>query len=348
MSDFTSGTLTATGTAPTGINNSASQLILYTTGCGGAAFTVSNAAGTVGFWASADGGMNWSALAVSPANGGALVTLSSTTGLWQLNCSGYTHVGLVATAITGGGINASIHTSPISAFESGGGGGPGGGGMVPTGSTGIVSSLFTTTGTSGPSTYNPTTGALNIPTYGMIPAGSTGIIGFTTTGASGASTYNPSTGAMNIPIYAPGTINQVSGAVPASLTNNTTAVVSSGFGIGPFTALFNPLVAVCWNWNVQLSGVNLPMFAPIYRTTGTIPANGAAITTGDVELIRPRTSVAAGSGVNSVSGTLLDTTLLVGTAYRYYLGLYTGSGSQTITLVQAPAGTVSLQVVELK
>ena len=72
-------------------------------------------------------------------------------------------------------------------------------GMVPPDSTGITT--LTTNGTSGLATYDPVTGALNIPNYSASPPGSTGIRVLSTALVSGPAIYNAS-GAMNIPVYA--------------------------------------------------------------------------------------------------------------------------------------------------
>jgi hypothetical protein len=67
---------------------------------------------------------------------------------------------------------------------------------------------ITTTGTSGASTYNSTTGVLNVPQY-------QGVITLTTTGTSGAATFSSNT--LNIPQY------------QAVLTNPVTGTGTSGY-----------------------------------------------------------------------------------------------------------------------
>lgn len=325
MTDFETGTLTATATAPTGTGNSASQLILDTVGAGGATFTVPTAAGTVSFWGSGDGGVTWMPLAVTPSSGGTPVTTSSAAGLWAANTSAYTHVAMVATAITGGSISVALHTSTVAGRTSSGGGGPGG--MVPPGSTGIVS--LTTTGTSGASTYSSSTGILNIPSYvssgGMVPAGSTGIVSpLITSATSGPATYSPSTGMLSIPNYAPNglTFNSVQFITTAYSTSSTTAV-SSGQGITFTPQTSQPLVAF------QVSAQSAAGYVLIARTTAGIPVSGAAIPGTDVTVLF--VGNASITVYQYLTGAIYDTGLTPNTPYNYYLGLRVAS-SGTINL----------------
>lgn len=288
MTDFLSGTLTATATTPTGIQNSASQLVLYTTGCGGATFTIPTAAGTVNFFGSGDGGVTWMPLAVTPSSGGTAVTTSSAAaGLWAVNTSAYTHVAVVATAITGGSISASIHTAPVAGRAGGGGGGPGGGGMVPAGSTGIVSPLVTSA-TSGPATYNSSTGLLSIPNY-------TAIL----------------------------TFNSVQ-FVPTAYSTTSTSLISVGQGVS-----FTPQTAqalVSFVTNVT----STTCYMSVQRTTGSIPAPGAAIPGGDVQVIFFGNG--GGTANNYLTGAIYDTGLTPGTPYNYYLAMRVAT-SGTLNLV---------------
>ena len=250
--DFVTQPLTVVGTAPSTTTNS-TQAVLITTGFSGAALTVSGIfVGTVSFYASADGGTNWSPCFVTPSNSSTPVLTATAPGLWTANVSGYTHVSALLTALTSGSPTVSIHCSQAVASSSLGvstGGGGGGGpalSLTTTGTTGastynsgtgvlnvpnyadISQIAFTTAGTTGLATYNTSTGALNIPNYMDISH-----IGLTNTGTTGAATYNTSTGALNIPNYADIshlTISNTGTSGPSTLTagNLNVPVYASG------------------------------------------------------------------------------------------------------------------------
>lgn len=228
----------------------------------------------------------------------------------------------------GGIINVQVLLQQILA------GGGVGGGMSPPGSTGI--GTFSTTGTSGAATYSPVTGALNIPNYSAVPAGSTGITSLTTTGASGPSTYSPSTGVLNVPSYAGPTLNQNSVRVTAQWTNGST-VFSTGLGF-PFTALYNPCVRLSYNLQVSYATAStVPVFA-VYRTTGSIPAQGVAPGGTDVLIVQTRQLLLINTN-NTIVGYFLDTSLTVGVPYNYYIAFWcANAGPATIQWTQNGQG----------
>ena len=219
-------------------------------------------------------------------------------------------------------------------------GGAGGGGMVPAGSTGITT--FTTNGTSGASTYNSTTGAMNVPAYaGMVPGGSTGITIFTTNGTSGAATYNSANGAMNIPNYATGS----GGAVlqfnfaqfsPTTYSTTSTSMISTGQGLA-----FTPVTAQV----IVTYSVNLQSAAPaigIYRTTTAIPVAGTVITPIPANTVQITYNTNSTTAIQVISGSEFDIGLTPGTPYNYYLGMRAASG----TLVLNASTAASIQVGE--
>ena len=216
--------------------------------------------------------------------------------------------------------------------------------MVPPGSTGIGS--FSTTGTSGLSTYDSGTGAMNIPNYSAVPVGSTGIISslFTTSATSGPATYNATTGALSIPTYASGTLNEKVALVTASFSNGTATPQSTGLGFA-FTAQVNPCVYICYNFSVSYTASGTLPAVAIMRTTGAIPAAGAGVGS-DVTVVQS-SQIGLVSTATTLTGALLDTSLTVGTAYNYYAALWcaAGTGPAVIEVVSGtPTGLCAFEV----
>ena len=120
-------------------------------------------------------------------------TYNNTTGV--INVPDYTLAGLGGISLTslsgGTGITYNSSTGAISYS-----------GTVYTDASVRALISLTTTGTSGASTYNSTTGVLNIPQY-------QGVITLTTTGTSGAATFSANT--LNIPQYQSVLTNPVTG-----------------------------------------------------------------------------------------------------------------------------------------
>lgn len=209
-------------------------------------------------------------------------------------------------------------------------GGGVGGGMNPPGSTGIVT--FSTNNTSGAATYSPATGALNIPNYSAVPPGSTGIVQLSTAGASGPATYSPATGILDVPQYAGATLNQNSVRVTATWSNGS-SVFSTGLGF-PFTALYNPCVRLSYNISVSYAVAQTVPAITVYRTTGSIPIQGAVTNPGDVTISTGRQLFLVNTN-NTLYSYLLDTTLAVGVPYNYYM-----------TFSCANAGPATIQVTQ--
>jgi len=152
------------------------------------------------------------------------ISYNSTTGVISYSGTVYTDASIRALFSGGTGITYNSSTGAISYS-----------GTVYTDSSVRALISITTTGTSGASTYNNTTGVINVPNYTLAGlggisytslSGGTGItynnttgaisysgtvytdasvralISITTTGTSGASTYNSTTGVLNVPQYA--------------------------------------------------------------------------------------------------------------------------------------------------
>lgn len=137
---FVTGTLSATGTmCASNPATSANHISISTISFGGAVFSVRGPySGTVGFYASGDGGLTWHALLVTPSDSTTAVSTTTAAGLWQANVSAYTHVCLLMLTRASGTATVRIHLSTIAARGAGGGGGGGGsqGPQGPAGPTG--------------------------------------------------------------------------------------------------------------------------------------------------------------------------------------------------------------------
>ena len=312
--DFVTQALTTVGSTP-GIHPDATQASQMTIGFSGAAFTVSGTfAGTVSFFATADGGTNWAPCNVAPSNSTTPVVSATAPGLFRANVSGYTHVSAQLSALTSGTPTVSIHCSSDAASSLSAGGTSGGGG-----GPGIT---LTTTGTTGASTYNSGTGALNVPNYSDISH-----LNLTTTGRAGGATL--AAGTLNVPIYAPGTINQAQITTPSSVSSSSISWVSTGYGVA-FQATYSTSILITYNFLVNAPATNSHMWVGVYRTTGAIPALGAAVGT-DVQLFYSSlwTPPTASGGFSS-SGAFYDTNITVGTPYNYYMAIQASSGSVSL------------------
>jgi hypothetical protein len=129
--------------------------------------------------------------------------------------------------------------------------------------------------------------------------------------------------------------NRVTGSTNATAITCNGAVQSSGVGTGQIRPLRYAEVTVKARvtFNVTSAG---PAFIYVYRTTGTIPANGAAPNVGDV--IVGGDSFMGGpttSGVNqSGAFSFIDTGLDVTKSYRYYLAVK-GPNTNTLNLINS-------------
>jgi hypothetical protein len=136
-------------------------------------------------------------ISLTSLSGGTGITYNSSTGAISYSGTVYTDASVRALLSAGTGISynssTGVITSTITQY---------------TDALARASISITTTGTSGASTYNSTTGVLNVPQY-------QGAITLTTTGTSGAATFSSNT--LNIPQY------------QAVLTNPVTGTGTSGY-----------------------------------------------------------------------------------------------------------------------
>lgn len=199
-----------------------------------------------------------------------------------------------------------------------------------------MSLSLTTTGTTGQSTYNSTTGVLNIPNYADISK-----LILTVSNGGGPATYV--SGTLHIPIYAPAAPNQVLFSTPATRTTSSASTVSTGYGVG-FTALYNASVLVAYFCYGNINATNAAGSIYVYRTTGTIPGNATAIPGGDVQVAFTGFYTQSSGAGFSNAGIVYDTTLTAGTAYNYYFAFAVPGGGATYTFNSG----ASLQLTEAK
>src|ERR1700674_5776004 len=109
--------------------------VTASTGAAGFAISTNASGNTIQFEATADYGITYVALSVTPANSTTTVTSTTSTGTWQANVAGYTHVRMRCSTFVAGTTATRINSSTASARAGGGGGGGG-----------AVSSVFTRTG----------------------------------------------------------------------------------------------------------------------------------------------------------------------------------------------------------
>ena len=181
------------------------------------------------------------------------ISYNSTTGVISYSGTVYTDASIRALFSGSTGITYNSSTGAISYS-----------GTVYTDSSVRALISMTTTGTSGASTYNNTTGVINVPDYTLAGLGgisltslsggtgitynsSTGAISYsgtvytdasvralislTTTGTSGASTYNSTTGVLNIPQYQSALTNPVTGTGTSGYYAKFTSSTAIGNGI---------------------------------------------------------------------------------------------------------------------
>jgi hypothetical protein len=183
----TTGAISYSGTVYT--DSSVRALIsLTTTGTSGAS-TYNNTTGVINvpnYTLAGLGGISLTSL-----SGGTGITYNNTTGAISYSGTVYTDASVRALVSAGTGISynstTGVITSTITQY---------------TDALARASISITTTGTSGSSTYNSTTGVLNVPQY-------QGVITVTTTGTSGAATLTSNT--LNIPQYQSVLTNPVTG-----------------------------------------------------------------------------------------------------------------------------------------
>jgi hypothetical protein len=201
-------------------------------------------------------------ISLTSLSGGTGITYNNTTGAISYSGTVYTDASVRALVSAGTGLSynssTGVFTSSITQY---------------TDALARASISITTTGTSGASTYNSTTGVLNIPQY-------QGIITLTTTGTSGAATFSSNT--LNIPQYQAVLTNPVTGTGTSGYHAKWTSssaignglIYDSGTNIGINTSSPN------YNLHINSSGIN-SFLQLTSTTTGSTSNDGFLLGTGD-------------------------------------------------------------------
>ena len=201
------GAISYSGTVYT--DSSVRALIsLTTTGTSGAS-TYNNTTGVINvpnYTLAGLGGISLTSL-----SGGTGITYNNTTGAISYSGTVYTDASVRALLSATGNISYNSSTGVISTSLT-----------QYTDALARASISITTTGTSGASTYNSTTGVLNVPQY-------QGVISLTTTGTSGAATFSSNT--LNIPQYQGVLTNPVTGTGTSGYHAKFTSTSAIGNGI---------------------------------------------------------------------------------------------------------------------
>lgn len=124
-----------------------------------------------------------------------------------------------------------------------------------------------------------------------------------------------------------------------------TTVASTGQGTNPITLMVTPQALCSFYLIIDTPTANTKIQAHIYRTTGTIPALGAAPGGADAQVAIVTFPYAGTGALTTVSGTIYDVvgTPVTGTPYSYYLAL-DSAASQNINVHSQSY----LQVAEVK
>ncbi len=131
-----------------------------------------------------------------------------------------------------------------------------------------------------------------------------------------------------------------------SVSTNATAIVcngavqSSGVGTAAITPIryAETMVMARVTFNESAAGLT---FVYVYRTTGNVPANGAAPGGGDVVVGGDAFAVANVNGQNFIGSlTFFDSGLSKTQAYKYYLAI-DGPNAATVNLINASQLVVS-------
>jgi hypothetical protein len=135
--------------------------------------------------------------------------------------------------------------------------------------------------------------------------------------------------------------NRVTVLTNATAVNCNGAVQSTGIGAGPITPVryAEHLVMARITFNESAAGL---LFVYVYRTTGAIPANGAAPNAGDVAVGGDAFAGPADVIGQNFSGAmaLFDTGLAPNQAYNYYLAVK-GPNAAVANLINASQLQVS-------
>jgi hypothetical protein len=128
------------------------------------------------------------------------------------------------------------------------------------------------------------------------------------------------------------TINQVEVQPTANAAVTSTAFASTNWGTPAITSNASNELFVNWNLYVQNSLAGTQTWIAIYRTQlATIPALGAPIPTGDVQVAFSGGMMQTTADTIIRGGGMWDTGVQPGIAYRYYIALYPVTGTATLT-----------------
>jgi len=240
----TTGAISYSGTVYTDASVRA-LISITTTGTSGAS-TYNNTTGVINvpnYTLAGLGGISYTSL-----SGGTGITYNNTTGAISYSGTVYTDASVRALVSAGTGLtynsSTGVFTSTITQY---------------TDALARASISITTTGTSGASTYNSTTGVLNVPQY-------QGAITLTTTGTSGAATFSSNT--LNIPQYQSVLTNPVTGTG----TTNYHAKFTSSSAIGNSLIFDNGT-----NLGIATSGGTYASTTLLLRATSATSTNYAFI-----------------------------------------------------------------------
>lgn len=260
----TTGAISYSGTVYTDASVRA-LISLTTTGTSGAS-TYNNTTGVINvpnYTLAGLGGISLTSL-----SGGTGITYNSTTGAISYSGTVYTDASVRALLSAGTGISynstTGVITSTITQY---------------TDALARASISITTTGTSGASTYNSTTGVLNVPQY-------QGVITVTTTGTSGAATITSNT--LNIPQYQGVLTNPVTGTGTSGYHAKWTSssaigngvIYDDGTNIGIGTASPNTLLTIAGTSQALGGAFNTYGNLLIYSTDSQAINKGGSISFG--------------------------------------------------------------------
>jgi TfoX/Sxy family transcriptional regulator of competence genes len=254
-------------------------------------------------------------ISLTSLSGGTGITYNNTTGAISYSGTVYTDASVRALFSGSTGISYNSSTGAISYS-----------GTVYTDSSvrGLIS--MTTTGTSGASTYNNTTGVINVPNYTLV-----GLGGISLTSLSGGTgiTYNSSTGAISYSgtVYTDASVRALISAGTGISYSNTTGVITST--ITQYTdALARASVSLTTTgtsgastYNNTTGVLNIPQYASaLSGTTNYVPKFTSSSTIGLSQIFDNGTSI----GIATTSpGYFFD----VNGTGRFRNQIYIGDGS---------------------
>jgi hypothetical protein len=123
----------------------------------------------------------------------------------------------------------------------------------------------------------------------------------------------------------------VNASLSTTVSNTSTTVLSSGFGISLATLANSTSILV--NSLLRVSNYFVGL---LYRSTSGIPAAGTAPPSGDVQVSAIPTSTSDGFTLATI--TVLDTGLTTGTTYYYYVAFYSTTSGDAAAIYASTTG----------